>query len=122
MEENECPNIAEHHPATLALKGNPIASAEWAAGMSKAYRQEKCNSCGLWVIWRRKGMNVGDRVQTVQKWNDEYCKDGLRGTILQIPLHGPVHKGRNHYVVLDEPYGSAQRLWFHPDDLLPEGS
>ena len=26
----------------------------WLERMSKRYRQEKCDSCGLWAIWRAK--------------------------------------------------------------------
>jgi hypothetical protein len=62
-------------------------------------------------------MNVGDRVKTTAEWNAKYYQKGLQGTVLKIPLYGPVYPERNHYVDLDEQVGSWKRLWFDPNHL-----
>lgn len=31
-----------------------LAKMDWLERMSKRYRQEQCDKCGLWAIWRVK--------------------------------------------------------------------
>jgi hypothetical protein len=48
----DCPNVKAH------VKGEPDGYNQWhdwAARMGKTHRQTRCDGCGLYAIWTRRG-------------------------------------------------------------------
>ena len=47
VNEAHCPNLHDHTPGPDGY----LQWHAWASKLSRTHRQEKCSSCGLYVIW-----------------------------------------------------------------------
>lgn len=50
----DCPDGARLHTPEPVEPSDYIGWCDWAEGMAKTHKQERCPTCGLAVIWVKK--------------------------------------------------------------------